>query len=342
MSVPSTRPATVLLQNPALAGFEYGVQRDFEAAILRHTGGAAFDPPPARVPRLARRYSTVGTRYAPLLAAVPKTPIRVPCDDLWCVLMAPHDFPLWYHRGWDRDIGRTRLYLFDTFEEQFPTVKQLLAAGRWDQLVTSFPVAVPLLERATGRRWQAVLQGVDPARLHPLPAGAEPAIGFSSYGRRLPAVHDAVRRFCRDRGLYYDFSVAAGTRPGSDPRDAYDNYAWHLRQSWFNISYPVELTHPSRAGRFSPVTCRWFEAAASAAVVIGAAPTDPAFEASFGPGFVEPLDPGATPDAMAERLGELWDRRHELRAKRLALAAARGPDWTWDARVREMERLPVG
>ena len=332
------RPTHALLVDQRLHGFAAGMQRDLEAAIVRRTGAVIIPAPYPWPIRLVRRYTAAGTRYAGLAAMVPRRSFPIRCGELWVVAMGPPDFPLWYYRGWDQNASHTRLYLFDTFEFQLPTLRRLLAAGRWDQLITSFPAAVPVLERATGRRWQAVLQGVDPARFHPLPAGTEPVIGFSSYGRKLPTVHSAVAAFAARVGLNFDFTVASGLDPALDPRDNYQSYAWHLRQSWFTVSWPVEVTHPSRAGSFSPVTCRWFEAAASGTVVIGAAPTDPAFEAAFGPGFVEPLDPDAPPDKLHARLAELWDRRYELRAKRLTLAAERSHKWTWDERVIEMER----
>ena len=40
-------------------------------------------------------------------------------------------------------------------------------------------------------------------------------------------------------------------------------------QRWFTFGWPVEFTHPDRVKTFSPITCRWFEAAASGAVVVG-------------------------------------------------------------------------
>lgn len=333
-----THPSHALLVDSRLHGFAGGMQRDMETAIVRCTGAKVVTAPQAWPHRLLRKYTMAGTRYGVLAAFIPKPSFTIDCDDLWVVAMGPPDFPLWYHRSWDRHACRTRLYLFDTFEFQLPTLRQLLSAGRWDQLVTSFPAAVQVLEQATGRRWQAVLQGVDPARFYPLPIETAPVIGFSSFGRRLPNLHAAIAEFAVRTGIHYEFTMASGLDPAMDPRDNYQSYAWHLRQSWFTVSWPVEVTHPARAGSFSPITCRWFEAAASGTIVIGAAPTDPAFEACFGPNFVEQLDPHSKPPELLARLAELWDRRHELRAKRLALAAERGHTWTWEARVNEMEQ----
>jgi hypothetical protein len=253
--------------------------------------------------------------------------------------MGPEDFPLWFHKGWDRHAGAKVLYLYDSFEGQLPTIRRLLARTRWDLTITSFPAAVSMLEQATQRKWHAVLQGVQPGRFFPLPEGEEPAIAFSSYGRRVPAVHAAVRAFAVKNGLHYDYTVAAGLQPDADPRENYGIYAWHLRQSWFTFGWPVERTNPGRAKTFSPITCRWFEAAASGTVILGEGPKDPVFEATFGPNGVVPFDPTAPAGAMADRLAELWQNRHTLRAQALSATRLRAAGWTWECRARQILAL---
>jgi hypothetical protein len=312
------------------------MQRDFEAEVARVTGGELVAVPPRRLPWLVRRFTEPGTRYAPLGALVPRSAFEVQADVLWVILMGPEDFPLWFHKGWDRPAAAKVLYLYDSFESQLPTIRRLLARTCWDLTVTSFPAAVPLLEQGTRRPWHAVLQGVLPWRFHPLPDDQEPVIAFSSYGRAVPAVHAAVRAFAEKHGLHYDYTVAAGLPPGSDPRENYGIYAWHLRQSWFTFGWPVEQTNPGRARTFSPITCRWFEAAASGTVIVGASPKDPAFAKAFGPDVVVPFDPTATPDKMTDRLSELWEKRRGFRARALAAARDRAADWTWETRVREI------
>jgi hypothetical protein len=329
----------VLLVNPRLDGFAYGMQRDLETEVARLTGGELVTVPPRRLPWLIRRFTEPGTRYAPLGTLVSRSEFPVQADVLWVILMGPEDFPLWFHKGWDQQVGAKILYLYDSFESQLPTIRRLLARTRWDLTITSFPAAVPMLEQGTQRKWHAILQGVLPGRFYPLPDGDEPVIAFSSYGRRIPAVHAAVRAFAERAGLHYDYTVAAGLQPGTDARENYGIYAWHLRQSWFTFGWPVERTNPGRAKTFSPITCRWFEAAASGAVIVGDSPKDPAFASAFGPDFVVPFDPDAYPDAMADRLSELWANRSVLRARALAAARDRSAEWTWEARIREILAL---
>ena len=182
-----------------------------------------------------------------------------------------------------------------------------------------------MLERETGRRWHAVAQGVRADRFAPLPAG-ERGIAVSSYGRRLEAVHRSIDRFCEDEGLYYDATVAATLDPRVTAGQLYRQYAWHLRHSVYTVAWPVELTHPGRAGALSPMTCRWFEAGASATPMIGKPPGDPIFTELFGAGAVLPLDPAPrSPNETREAMAALWEGRAAHLERAAALRAERIP-----------------
>jgi hypothetical protein len=87
---------------------------------------------------------------------------------------------------------------------------------------------------------------------------------------------------------------------------------------------------------FSPITCRWFEAAASGAVVTGKAPQDAAVEELFGPDFVVPLDHTLEERELTCAFEELWANRERLLARALARREALSHQWSWGARVREM------
>jgi hypothetical protein len=196
-----------------------------------------------------------------------------------------------------------------------------------------------MLERETGRPWAAVAQGVNPDRFAPVP-GADRGIALSSYGRRVEAVHTALDRACEGAGLYYDATVAASIKRSVSPRYLYKQYAWHLRHCWFTVAWPVELTSPSRAGGLSPMTCRWFEAAAAGTTIVGKPPEDPVFEELFGKDAVVPLDPALrTANEVREAFGGIWARREEHLATAMARREARLGRWTWEARVKEMMAL---
>jgi hypothetical protein len=325
----------VVLTNTALHGFEYGTLSDFEDEILRVTSGERVAAPTRELPRFLRARLAHGTRYGGLRKYVPKAAFEVRADVLWVILMGPENFTLDMFDRWQKHAGKKVLYIFDTLESQLPAIRRVVACAEWDLLVTSFSGARDLLEKNTGRKWHVVAQGVKLDRFRPAPPQSK-LITFASYGRRLDKVHRALRRHAARSGRSYDYSIAGSLSRQADSREAYDIYAWHLNHAVFNVSWPVELTHPDRVLTFSPVTCRWFEAAAAGTVVIGSAPRDPAMSEFFGEDFVTPLDPTLAPQELDAAFEELWANRERLLERAAARRESRSHLWTWEARVREM------
>ena len=330
-------PRHVVLSVQGSHGFQYGMLRDFEDEIVRLTGASVVPAPSWEAPEAIRGRLAHGTRYAPLRRLVPRrSGFSVDADVLWLVLMGPESSWLDLYRAWDRHVGYRIVYVYDTFEEQLPALRRLASAARWDLMITSFHGAVPMLQRETGRPWIAVPQGVMLDRFAPV-AAEQRTIGVSSYGRRIEPVHRALDRWSDQTSVHYDATVATALNPAVTPAYLYKQYAFHLRHSHFTVAWPVELTNPSRAGSFSPVTCRWFEAAAAATTMIGRAPSDPVFTDLFGEGAVIPLDPAAKTEAETrEAINSLWDRRLDLLRVAEARRAQRLHRWTWEARVREI------
>jgi len=223
-------------------------------------------------------------------------------------------------------------------ERQLPSIRAILRSAKWDLAITSFSGAVPFLEEQTQRRWFAVPQGVRLDRFHPAPAHQR-LIPFSAYGRRLAHVHERVKEFCAETGHYYDYTTTTRLAPGADPREQYDQYAWRMRHSNFTFCWPVETTNPARVRGFSPITCRWFEAAASGTPVVGQPPKDPGFDEMFGPGFVTPLDPACTGEDLSRRLSELLEDRRRRLENAQARYERNSFNWSWEQRVRQILQI---
>lgn len=325
----------VVLTNPNLNGFEYGVLRDFEDEISRVTGGVQISTARPNLSRFVEKRIGHGMRYDGLRRFVSKAEFEIEADVLWVVLMGPENYTLDLLKGWDRNVGVKILYLFDTFEKQLPLIRRVLKAAKWDYTISSFEGALPLLEEQTGRKWHAVPQGVKLDRFRPAPE-EERVIDFCAYGRRLKPVHDSIKSYCLETNKYYDYTTAASLQTRLDAREPYGQYAWHLTHSLFNFCWPVELTHPDRVLTFSPVTCRWFEAAASANVVVGKAPANPNFTETFGVDFVLPIEHTSDSEKLREVWDELWERRHELLQSATERRARLSTKWSWESRVNEV------
>jgi hypothetical protein len=139
----SIRPP-ILLRHPDLHGFQYGMLRDFEGTIVRMKSALVIDAPPSPHHRFIAQRLLPTTRYRSLLNMVPKWNNPIHAEELWSIQMGPEGYPLWHYRSWDGQVGRAMVYLFDTLRNQFRSVQAMVGATRWDDLVTSFPMAVPL------------------------------------------------------------------------------------------------------------------------------------------------------------------------------------------------------
>lgn len=326
-------PRHVVLTNPLLRGLEYGMLGDFEDEIVRLTGAERVIAPNRSLPAFIGERLAHGTRYSGARKWVPKENYELKADVLWVILMGPENFTLDLYKGWDKQVGLKILYLFDTFDSQLTSIRRVLRAVNWDFASTAFHGAKPLLEEATQREWHFVRQAVNLDRFRPASPGNR-LIDFCAYGRRLEKVHEAVKAYCRRAGKYYDYTTAAAIQPHLDPRDHYSQYAWHLGHSVFNFCWPVEVTHPGRVSSYSPITCRWFEAAASGNVILGQAPAEPGFTELFGPDAVIEID-HQTGD-LAGLCEGLWDKKERYlqgaRERREKLAS----NWSWESRIHEI------
>lgn len=322
----------LLTRNPNLHGFEYGALRDFEEAILRVTHATELWLERPRFPAAIERRALHGARYGHLRRFLPKTRLAIEADALWVILMGPEGLQLDLFRDWQEKTRFKILYIFDTFPSQVRLVKRILSVAEWDLCITSFADAVPLLERQTGRKWFCVPQGVNLERFRPA-ALEDRSIAVSAYGRRLDHAHRAVLEFCRERNLYYDYSSGAALSPGVTATEAYEQYAWHMSHSMLNFSWPVEITHPARAGGLSPLTCRWFEAAASGCAMVGKPPRDRLFEDLFGTSAICEIDPDSSTEALKNTLNLLWNRRKELHEMALSRYQLKRDRWSWESRV---------
>jgi hypothetical protein len=327
-----------VLVNSKLSGFEYGMLNDFQDEIIDLTGAVPFQAPEnGRFSALERKVGH-GGHYAFLRPLLRRSGLSLSTDVLWVPMMGPENWPLDLYRKWDSHVGFKILYLFDTMERHVPSIRRVLNSTKWDVTITSFSGALPLLEAETGRKWFAVPQGVKLSRFRPSHDDLR-LIDVCSYGRRLGRVHNSLIDLCQNNGWHYEYTTATGLAAGTNPTEHYRQYAWHLRHTIFNVCWPVEMTNPQRVRTFSPITCRWFEAAASGNVIVGRPPSDLGFEELFGPESVISVNPDLPNPDLRDFFESLWENRaHHLQVARRR-HETNSHKWSWRTRVREIERL---
>jgi len=322
----------VLIKDTQLNGWEYGMLRSFESAIVKETGAFTFEIPPYTFASKYLHHFGHGMNRGIYRKHFPKQELNCKADVAWCILMGPENYCLDLYKNWESSCKTKILYLYDTLPAQYPLIKRLFSNNTWDILITSFNDAVDDLKKITGREWHCVEQAADADLFQPVPSN-ERIIHFSSYGRRYPALHEVIKEFCRSNGLYYDYTTHDAKHPVVDATELYQQYAWHLSHSVFTLSWPVELTNPARAGHLHPITCRWFEAAASGTAILGKQPANAAFEDWLGMDLVFGIDPASDRQHLFKKLEEAWYNRENLLDKSSLLRRKKINNWTWNERV---------
>jgi hypothetical protein len=304
---------SLILRDEGLTGgFEYGALRSFEDAIVKQANARTFELPHNTTRDRLERRCGHGTRYDGFRRWLPKRKLHLPeVDILWLVLMGPENYRLDTFAGWEKSARYKVIYIFDTFPSQYGLIRQLLSNSTWNLFITSFNESVPDLEMLTKHKWHHVDQAVNLDFFQPSPI-EERVIHFSAYGRRHPLVHDAVVEFATKYRLIYDFSTRTRPPVTSDVMGLLEQYALNLSRSVFTFSWPVEVTNPARSGGLSPITCRWFEAAAAAVPVIGQAPSNLDFGRLFGKEFVVSLLANRGRASVVQQLELIWSRRFNL------------------------------
>ena len=169
--------------------------------------------------------------------------------------------------------------IYAGFAEEHDHLVRLLAD--FDHVVQSFSSNVATVGHITGRPCHHVPLAADVLRFTPLPARPRRVIDVLSVGRRSEPVHRALLRVAAERGLFYLHDTIPGplVRP-TDRVEHRDMLASSAKRSRFFVAYPAKFGDAENQGQLE-VGARYFEGAAAGAVLLGQAPTAPAFRADF-------------------------------------------------------------
>ena len=263
-------------------------------------------------------------------------------DVLVYVCMNPSDL-LYLNaiEGW-RDRCRTKLcYMVEFYsgwlkEYEFHLTQYLTG---FDQVYLSFSGSVPSVHQAVGKPVHHVPLGADLFRFTPYPTPPQRGIDVYSMGRRSEMGHQAFLKQLRKGELFYIYDTIPGLfiQPKNhlEHRDLIANCAKRAR---YFITYPAKVDVAEETRGQSEAGARFFEGAAAGSILLGQAPTVPAFARDFSwPGAV--LNIGGSEEELMATLDH-WNRRPEQAAalrRQNACTALRSFDW--GHRWAEMLRL---
>ena len=209
----------------------------------------------------------------------------------------------------------------------------------FDFVTQSFSSCVAAVASASGRPCHAVPLGVDTLRYTPLPDPLARSIDVYSMGRRIESAHEALLAHARRRDLFYIYDTIPGLN--ITPRD----YVQHRelvanfgKRARFFIAYPAKVDTAEETRGASEVGARFFEGAATGAVLLGQAPTVQAFQDDFHwqDAIVDLGSTAESVDAFLSTVQRDADR-YAAAGRRNAIEALRRFDWAY--RWKELLRL---
>ena len=209
----------------------------------------------------------------------------------------------------------------------------------FDHVVLCFSGSVQAVEKAAGRPCHHVPLGVDAFRFSPYPDPPARCLDVYSMGRRIEAAHESLLSIAARKEIFYIYDTLPGVlvqpRDHRQHRDLIANCAKRAR---FFVTYPAKVDTADETRGQSEVGARFFEGAAAGAVLIGQAPTTPAFAKDFGWRDAV-VNIGSSEEsinaALAGFRAEPW--RAEALGRRNAVEALRRFDWGY--RWSELLRL---
>ena len=227
--------------------------------------------------------------------------------------------------------ARKVAFIVELWQPQLPSVADYLRQLRgFDHVFLFNRWVMDDVAALTGAEVSYLATAVDAERFAPpVPAPAR-VVDVTSYGRRLPGTHEALRRAAAQDGLFYHYDTVRGAFDVADHVEHREALAATLQRSRYAVVYrnndePERLV---RTGGEESLTNRYFEVLAAGATMLGSAAQTPDFEACFDwPDAIWPIS------APEPRLGEIvaeldTDPARLDRARRTGVARSlRRHDW---------------
>ena len=152
--------------------------------------------------------------------------------------------------------------------------------AKFDVVMLYYSQTVKPLSEQIGRRCVFLPPGVDAILFCPYPNPPKRVIDVCSMGRRSEITHQRLLRMARESGLFYlHDSIGGGQAINSkEHRALFANVA---KRSRYFIVNPGKIDEPDKRGNQIEISNRYFEGAASGAIMVGERPKNEEFERLF-------------------------------------------------------------
>ncbi len=152
---------------------------------------------------------------------------------------------------------------------------------RFDYLFVGNRDTVEPLAAATGRPCHYLVASVDTLKLCPYPQAPDRVIDFYAMGRRHPETHKALLQVADEHRRYYMYDTVSNC-PVSSHVEHRRRLADNIKRTRFFLVNAARYNDAERTGGQEELGLRFFEGAASGAILIGDAPHNVSFEQYFG------------------------------------------------------------
>jgi hypothetical protein len=244
-----------------------------------------------------------------------------------------------------KDMCRTSVCLVDElWVKQMSKHRHFLRIlEKFDVVMLYYSQTVKPLSEQIGRKCVFLPPGVDAILFCPYPEPPKRVIDVCSMGRRSEITHQRLLKMVRDSGLFYLHDSLAGNQAinAKEHRALFANVA---KRSRYFLVNPGLIDQPEKRGDQIEIGNRYFEGAASGAIMIGERPQNDEFERLFDwPEAVTQLPFGSRDiDAVIKHLDRDRDRQQVTRRTGVAQALKRH-DWVyrWETILQHVGLKPM-
>jgi Glycosyl transferases group 1 len=252
--------------------------------IICDIDSAALLAPEADPSSMRSKFATRLAYHAPvtLNPGIRRTPVKARYDLFFTICGYPQDLLLVNTVSNMRDICRTSVCLMDELwiKEIVKHRHFLRILAKFDVVMLYYSQTVEPLSEQIRRRCVFLPPGVDAILFCPYPNPPKRVIDVYSMGRRSKITHQSLLRLARETGLFYLHDSIGGSQAidSKEHRTLLANIAKRCR---YFIVNPGKIDEPDKRGNQIEVSNRYFEGAASGAIMVGERPKNEEFERLF-------------------------------------------------------------
>ncbi|MGJ5177626.1 glycosyltransferase family protein [Bradyrhizobium oligotrophicum] len=277
------RIAVFSLRNIFGRALNRGPHVELEDIICEVDSAELFAP---RLDPAARRasFATRLAYHAPVLLnpGLPRIPAQQQYDVLFAICGFPQDLIMFDAIADLRGACKTSVCLLDEL-----WVKDIAKHRHFLKILAKFDIVMPFqistvkpLGEEIGQDCVHLPLAIDALRFCPYPDPPERAIDVFSMGRRSRVIHDKLLAMARESGLFYLHDTIGGSQ-AIDLGEHRAQVANLAKRSRYFLVNPGKFDEPAETGRQVEFGYRYFEGAASGAIMLGERPDNELFPKLF-------------------------------------------------------------